>query len=74
MPSCKISWWKNVNETGRNSLYLIYNIFSLGKMAGKSFSWRSVEYELIVKYLENLATEKNMLLFWMMLNKSSVYL
>ena len=38
------------------SSYLVYNIFSLGKMAGKaeSFSWRSVEDELAVKYLENL--------------------
>ena len=38
------------------SSYLVYNIFSLGKMAGKAepFSWRSVEDELAVKYLENL--------------------
>ena len=38
------------------SSYLVYNIVSLGKMAGKaeSFSWRSVEDELAVKYLENL--------------------
>ena len=42
----------------KNSSQLIYNIFNLGKMAGKPFSWRSVEYELVVKYLENLAIEK----------------
>ena len=38
MPSCKISWWKNVSEKGKNYSHLIYNIFSLGKMAGKTFS------------------------------------
>ena len=38
------------------SSYLVYNIVSLGKMAGKTepFSWRSVEDKLAVKYLENL--------------------
>ena len=38
------------------SSYLVYNIVSLGKMTGKAepFSWRSVEDELAVKYLENL--------------------
>ena len=35
---------------------LVYNIVSLGKMAGKAepFSWRSAKDELAVKYLENL--------------------
>ena len=34
----------------------VYNIVSLDKMGGKAgpFSWRSVEDELAVKYLENL--------------------
>ena len=34
------------------SSYLVYNIVSLGRMAGKTepFSWRSVEDELAVKY------------------------
>ena len=32
MPSCKISWWKNVNENGKKSLYLIYNIVSLDNL------------------------------------------
>ena len=38
------------------SSYLVYNIVSLGKMGGKAelFSWRSVEDELAVKFLENL--------------------
>ena len=38
------------------SSYLVYNIVSLGKMPGKVelFSWRSVEGELAVKYIENL--------------------
>ena len=38
------------------SSYLVFNIVSLGKMVGKAepFSWRSVEDELAVKYLENL--------------------
>ena len=38
------------------SSYLVYSIVSLGKMAGKAetFSWRSGEDELAVKYLENL--------------------
>ena len=38
------------------SLYLVYIIVRLGKMAGKvePFSWRSVEDELAVKYLVNL--------------------
>ena len=58
MPSCKIKWWKNVNEKGKKCSYLIYNIFYLGEMAEIPFSWRSVEYELVVKYLENLAIEK----------------
>ena len=33
-----------------NSSHQIYNIFSVGKMAEKSFSWRWVEYERKVKY------------------------
>ena len=35
----------------RISSHLVYNIFSLGKMAGKAetFSWRSVEDELAVR-------------------------
>ena len=32
-----------------NSLYLVYNIFSLAKMAGKPFSWRQAEYELAIE-------------------------
>ena len=38
------------------SSYPIFNIVSLGKMGGKveRFSWRSVEDELAVKYLQNL--------------------
>ena len=38
------------------SLCLVYTIVSLGKMGGKAepFSWRSVEDEFAVKYLENL--------------------
>ena len=38
------------------TLYLVYSIVSLGKMTGKAetFSWRSGEDELAVKYLENL--------------------
>ena len=60
MPSCKISWWKNVNQNEKNYSYLIYNIVSLGKMAGKPFSWRKVEYELVVKYLENSAIKKTL--------------
>ena len=38
------------------SSYPIYNIVSLGKMAGKAepFSWRSVKGQLAVTYLENL--------------------
>ena len=38
--------------------HLIYNIFSPGKMAGKSFSWRLVEHELKVNHLEKLAFKK----------------
>ena len=43
-------------EKKQISSYLVYNIISLGKIAGKvePFSWRSVEDELTVKYLENL--------------------
>ena len=37
------------------SSYLVYNIVSFCKMDGKTepFSWRSVEDELAVRYLEN---------------------
>ena len=35
MPSCKISWCKNVHEKGKVCSNLIYNIVSLGKVAGK---------------------------------------
>ena len=56
IPSCKISWWKNVSEK-KNYSYLIY-ILTLGKMAWKLFSWKKVEYKLKVKYLENLDFEK----------------
>ena len=40
------------------SSYIVYNIVSLSKMGGKAepFSWRLVEDELAVKYLENLDT------------------
>ena len=42
------------------SSYSIDNIVSLEKMTGKieTVSWRQVEYEYEVKYLENLAFEK----------------
>ena len=36
MPSCKISWWKNVHEKGKICSKFIYNIVNLGKMAGKT--------------------------------------
>ena len=38
------------------SSYLVYNIVSLDKIAGKvePFSWRPVKDELAVRYLENL--------------------
>ena len=40
--------------------YQVWNFVSSGKMAGKaeSFSWKQVEYELAVKYFENLGFEK----------------
>ena len=45
----KYQWKRN-----KISSYLVYNV-SLGKMGGKAepFSWRSVEDELAVEYLEN---------------------
>ena len=45
-------------KKGKKYSHLIYNIFSLGKMAAKVFLWRWVEHELKVKYLENLAFEE----------------
>ena len=45
-------------KTKKKYSYLIYNIVNLGKMAEKPFSWRYVEYELVVKYLENLLLRK----------------
>ena len=47
----------------KNSSFLIYNIVSLDKTAGKAetFSWREFEYEVAVKYLENLTIEKTLL-------------
>ena len=43
-------------EKEQISSYIVYNIVSLSKMGGKAepFSWRLVEDELAVKYLENL--------------------
>ena len=43
-------------KTEQISLHLVYNIVSSSKMAGKAepFSWRSVEDEHAVRYLENL--------------------
>ena len=40
----------------KNSSKLIYNIISFSMMAGKTdfFQEKQVEYELAVKYLENL--------------------
>ena len=64
MPSCEISWWKNVSEKEKNFFTLIYNISSLSKMAGKPFSWRQDEYEFKVKYLENLVFEKRCYFEW----------
>ena len=46
-------------------------------MAAKTeffFRKTEVEYELVVKYLENLGYWENLLLFWMMLNQVSSYL
>ena len=43
------------------SSYLIYNIVSLSKMAGKKgtfFQEKQIEYELVAKYLETLVIEK----------------
>ena len=48
----------SMKKENYNIYIYIYNIFNLGEMAGKPFSWRSVKYELVVKYLENLAIEK----------------
>ena len=48
----------SMKKENYNIYIYIYNIFNLGEMAGKPFSWRSVEYELVIKYLENLAIEK----------------
>ena len=61
----------------KNSSKLIYSIISFNKMAGKTdffFQEKQIEYELVVKYLENLGYWENLLLFWMMLNKASAYL
>ena len=58
MPSCKISWWKNVSEKGKTFFALNLQHFSLGKLAGKPFSWKYVEYQLKVKYLGNYVFEK----------------
>ena len=46
------------------SSYLTYNV-SLRKMAGKteSFLGKKLEYELVVKCLENLVTEKSAAIF-----------
>ena len=48
--------WIKLSEFENSYSYLVYNIVSLGKMAGKAepFSQISVEDELPVKYLENL--------------------
>ena len=50
----------SVKKEERSS-YLVYNIISLGKMAGNAepFSWRLVEDEIAVKYLKNLAIAKS---------------
>ena len=55
MPSCKAEKRISIKKEQISS-YLVYNIVSLGKMGGKAetSSWRSVEDELAVKYLENL--------------------
>ena len=44
----------------KNLAYQIYNVFSLGKMAGETdpFTCRKVKYQLVVKCSENLAIEK----------------
>ena len=55
-------------STMKENIYslLIYNIISFSKIAWKAelFSWKEVEYELLVKHLENLTIE-NLLQFWM---------
>ena len=59
MPSVKLVDGR-ISKKEEISSYLVYNIFNLGNLAGKAepFSWKKVEYELVVKYLENLAIEK----------------
>ena len=57
-------------EKERIPSYLVYNIVSLGKMAGKaeSFWWRSVEDELCSQIFRKFRCLENLRLFWMMLN------
>ena len=59
MLSCNNTPWADKRISIKKEqcfLYLVYNIVSLGKMGGKTkpFSWRLVEDELAVKYLENV--------------------
>ena len=59
IPSRKLADWRISLKTGKNSSYLIYKIVGLTKLAGKQnlFLERQVAYELVVKYLKNLAIE-----------------
>ena len=59
MLSCKSSWRRNNDKRRKNCSYLIYNIASLGKMAGKT---KPSNYLV------------NMVLLWMILNEISAHL
>ena len=64
-------------STMKENIYslVIYNISSFSKIAWKAelFSWKEVEYELLVKHLENLTIEKFVAIL-NVLNKASAYL
>ena len=62
-------------EKEKNSSYLIYNFISFRWQEKQNFfSGKIIEYELGLKYPENLGYWKNLLLFWTILNKASAYL
>ena len=67
-----LSRLKNISKKEKISLYLVYNIVSLGKMAGKAdeLSWRWTWRQIFRKF----SCCENLWLFWMMLNTAFAHL
>ena len=74
MPSCKISWWKNVNEKEKKLFALNLQHFQFGQDGWKTFFMKISWIWTCSQIFRKLSYWGNMLPFWIMLNKTSAHL